>query len=168
MNPLFPVIAWLLNWISIVSSSIIRIKGGLVPHCLDCVTDFLWLELKPLEIDMKKKVRKKRLLLWTIHLYLDHTPAWVSKNFVIYLIFLCLSLFTVLFLCAVSFLGCFLARDFCRSGFRQNFMNFYLFTPPPPPAHPPWSFPVPTQNSITVIDRVGLGLVLRVSVSGQG
>lgn len=170
MNPLFPVIAWLLNWISIVSSSIIRIKGGLVPHCLDCVTDFLWLELKPLEIDMKKKVRKKRLLLWTIHLYLDHTPAWVSKNFVIYLIFLCLSLFTVLFLYAVSFLGCFLARDFCRSGFRQNFMNFYLFTPPPPPrpARPPWSFPVPTQNSITVIDRVGLGLVLRVSVSGQG
>ena len=46
-------------------------------------------------------------------------------------------------------------------------MNFYLFTPPPP-ARPPWSFPVPTQNSITVIDRVGLGLVLRVSVSGQG
>lgn len=168
MNPLFPVIAWLLNWINIVSSSIIRIKGGLVPHCLDCVTDFLWLELKPLEIDMKKKVRKKRLLLWTIHLYLDHTPAWVGKNFVIYLIFLCLSLFTVLFLYAVSFLGCFLARDFCRSGFRQNFMNFYLFTNPHPPSRPPWSFPVPTQNSITVIDRVGLGLVLRVSVSGQG
>ena len=136
MNPLFPVIAWLLNWINIVSSSIIRIKGGLVPHRLDCVTDFLWLELKPLEIDMKKKVRKKRLLLWTIHIYLDHTPAWVSKNFVIYLIFLCLSLFTVLFLYAVSFLGCFVARDFCRSGFRQNFMNFYLFTPSPPPRPP--------------------------------
>ena len=170
MNPLFPVIAWLLNWINIVSSSIIRIKGGLVPHCLDCVTDFLWLELKPLEIDMKKKVRKKRLLLWTIHLYLDHTPAWVSKNFVIYLIFLCLSLFTVLFLYAVSFLGCLVARDFCRSGFRQNFVNFYLFTPLPPPplARLPWSFPVPTQNSITVIDRLGLGLVFRVRVSGQG
>lgn len=165
MNPLFPVIAWLLNWINIVWSSIIRIKGGLVPHCLDCVTDFLWLELKPLEIATKKKSEKKRLLLWTIHIYLDHTPAWVSKNFAIYLIFLCLSLFTVLFLYAVSFLGCFVARDFCRSGFRQNFVNFYLFTPP---ARPPWSFPVPTQNSITVIDRLGLGLVFRVRVSGQG
>lgn len=63
------------------------------------------------------------------------------KNFVIYLIFLCLSLFTVLFLYAVSFLGCFLARDFCRSGFRQNFMNFYLFTPPPPPPVPLGLFP---------------------------
>lgn len=113
----------------------------------------------------KKKSEKKRLLLWTIHIYLDHTPAWVSKNFAIYLIFLCLSLFTVLFLYAVSFLGCFVARDFCRSGFRQNFVNFYLFTPP---ARPPWSFPVPTQNSITVIDRLGLGLVFRVRVSGQG
>ena len=84
----------------------------------------------------EEKSEKKRLLLWTIHLYLDHTPAWVGKNFVIYLIFLCLSLFTVLFLYAVSLLGCFLARDFCRSGFRQNFMNFYLFTPPPPPPMP--------------------------------
>lgn len=43
---------------------------------------------------------------------MDHTPAWVSKNFVIYLIFLCLSLSTGLFLNAVSFLGCFVARDF--------------------------------------------------------
>ena len=96
---------------------------------------------KAFGIDMKKKVRKKRLLLWTIHLYLDHTPAWVGKNFVIYLIFLCLSLFTVLFLYAVSFLGCFLARDFCSSGFRQNFMNFYLFTPPTPPPVPLGLFP---------------------------
>ena len=134
MNPLFPVIAWLLNWINIVSSSIIRIKGGLVPHCLDCVTDFLWLELKPLEIDMKKKVRKKRLLLWTIHLYLDHTPAWVGKNFVIYLIFLCLSLFTVLFLYAVSFLVVSWLGIFVEVALdRISWISICLLTPTPLP-----------------------------------
>ena len=58
----------------------------------------------------------------------------VSKHFVIYLNFLCLSLFAVLFLYFACFLGCFLLRDLCRSVRRQNFENFYLTTPPLPPS----------------------------------
>ena len=46
--------------------------------------------------------------------------------FVIDLNFLCLSLFTVLFLYVASFLGCFMVWDLCKSGCRQNFVNFYL------------------------------------------
>ena len=58
----------------------------------------------------------------------------VSKHFVIYLNFLCLSLFAVLFLYFACFLGCFLLRDLCRSVCKQNFENFYLTTPPLPPS----------------------------------
>ena len=58
-----------------------------------------------------------------------------TELIVIQLNLLCLSLFTVLLLYVASVLGCFVVRDFCRGGFRQNFANFYL-TPPPPSLHP--------------------------------
>ena len=47
----------------------------------------------------------------------------VTKHFVISLNFPCLSLFTVLF--AYVDFGCFaVGRDLCKSGSRQNFVNF--------------------------------------------
>ena len=49
----------------------------------------------------------------------------VSKHFVISLNSPCLSLFTVLF-AYVAVFGCFVVRDLCRSGCRQNFANFFL------------------------------------------
>ena len=65
---------------------------------------------------------------------LNLLPAWISENrvskhFVISLNFPCLNLFTVLF-AYVIFFGCFVVRDFCRSGCRQIFAYFYL-TPSP-------------------------------------
>ena len=73
---------------------------------------------------------------------LDHSqsfnPTWsyenrVSKHFVIFRNFPCLitwHMFTVLFAYVVSFFfACFVARDLCRSGCRQN----YYLTPPPLP-----------------------------------
>ena len=50
----------------------------------------------------------------------------VSKHFVVYLNFHCLSLYAVLSVDVGSFLGCFIIRDLCTSGCRQNFANFYL------------------------------------------
>ena len=58
--------------------------------------------------------------------------TWLANNKVISPNVPCLSLFTVLFDYVVVFFGCFVIRDLCRSGCRQNFANFYL-TPPPPP-----------------------------------
>ena len=52
-----------------------------------------------------------------------------------------LSLFTALFARVPSF-WLFLVRDFCRSGCRQNFANFY----PPPPS--PLFFRAYTYNSL--------------------
>ena len=63
----------------------------------------------------------------------------VSKHFVIFRNFTCLitwRMFTVLFAYFVFF-ACFVARDLCRSGCRQN----YYHTPPPPPDF------FPTDNS---------------------
>ena len=51
-----------------------------------------------------------------------------DMHFIISLNFLGLSLFTVkLFAYVSSFLGCFVSRNLCKSGCRQNFTNFYLF-----------------------------------------
>ena len=71
-----------------------------------------------------------------IHQYLFLPGFMKTELIVIQLNLLCLSLFTVLLLYVASVLGCFVVRDFCRGGFRQNFANFYL-TPPPPPSIPP-------------------------------
>ena len=64
----------------------------------------------------------------------------VSTHFVIFFNFPCLNLLIVLF--AYVFFGCcFVVRDLCRSGCRQNCANFFL--PPPPPLQtflPLWLF----------------------------
>ena len=65
--------------------------------------------------------------------------TWLANNKVISPNVPCLSLFTVLFDYVVVFFACFVVRDLCRSGCRQNFANFYLT--PPPPLPPPSPFP---------------------------
>ena len=42
-------------------------------------------------------------------------------------------------LCVCVFFACFLVRDLCRSGCRQN---YYLTPPPLPPASPDYFFPI--------------------------
>ena len=86
----------------------------------------LIMSLKQREIEFKRRMKLNHNISTWIY------KNRVSKHFVIYLNFLCLSLFAVLFLYFASFLGCFLLKDLYRSVCRQNFANFYLTTPPPP------------------------------------
>ena len=71
-------------------------------------------------------------LVWEVRCFnTKYISTWiyenrVSKHFVVYLNFHCLSLYAVLSVDVGSFLGCFIIRDLCRSGCRQNFANFYL------------------------------------------
>ena len=83
---------------------------------------------------------------------LKPTPIYenrVCEHFVISLNFPCLSLITVLFAYVFICCCCFVVRDLCRSGCRQNFANFFL--PPPPPTSPLFGyfFPVPTHNTLS-------------------
>ena len=98
------------------------------PLCMDIKTSLFcyWYRLKPTRIYENR----------------------VCEHFVISLNFPCLSLITVLFAYVFICYCCFVVRDLCRSGCRQNFANFFL---PPPPTSPLFGyfFPVPTHNTLS-------------------